>query len=164
MTSQSIDIHRGEKEQIGLTFTVPFPCVYKSVQSNEIDEDSCPLEIDIVIPKEKGGTCESRLASETRCGTKFKARSWNTTKFITIIHQDTGNYKLTLAEAEKKIHLKTYDFRSKPWSHVALPVVNVIMILKNMALKLNNYMNKKSQNFETILPLSRKKVKLYYRR
>lgn len=126
LTSQSINIPRGESRTIGLTFTVPFPCGYTTVQSNEIDELSCPLNVELAFPKGKGGSCESRLALDGGCGTTFHAKSWNKTEYIAIIHQDTGNYKLTLAEAERKIYLKTYGFdKSDAWKDVLLPVVNV---------------------------------------
>lgn len=105
---------------------MPFPCGYTTVQSNEIDELSCPLNVELAFPKGKGGSCESRLALDGGCGTTFHAKSWNKTEYIAIIHQDTGNYKLTLAEAERKIYLKTYGFdKSDAWKDVLLPVVNV---------------------------------------
>lgn len=125
LTSQSIHIPRGGKEKVGFTFTIPFPCVYTEVHSNEIDEDGCPLNIELAVPRGSGG-CESRLAGETGCGVKINPRHWNVTNFMKIIHQDTGNYELTLAEAERKIYLKTYGFdKSDAWKDVLLPVVNV---------------------------------------
>lgn len=128
MTSTSIHIVRGGKEKIGLTFTVPFPCLYDKVQSNEIADMSCPFDIEIAVPKDAENGCESRLVGESGCGFKINARRWNDTYFMNIVHQNTNNYELTVAEAERKIYLKTYAFKySAAWRNVLLPVVNVIM-------------------------------------
>lgn len=128
MTSQSIHIDRGSKAGIGFTLTVPFPCVYMAVQSNEIKDIDCPLSIELAIPD---GTraCESRLVGESGCHKDIYPRIWNNTHFMDIFHQDTSNYQLTFAEAERKLYFKTYQFSiSKAWSDVVLPVVNVIIL------------------------------------
>lgn len=125
--SESIHIPRGQTTQIRFTFTVPFPCVYTAVQSNEIEDLSCPLGIELAIPTGTGA-CESRVVGESDCFKYINPRSWNNIHAMNITHQDTGNYQLTLAEAERKLYLKTVSFKmSNAWSDVLLPVVNVII-------------------------------------
>lgn len=112
-----------------LTFTVPFPCPYqrKIAHLNEIDDALCPLYIKLAVSSRSGDICESRLTGVDSCGIEINARRWNETHVINVVHQDTGNYQLTPAEAEMKMYLKTSDFRiSKIWSDLWLPVVNVM--------------------------------------
>lgn len=114
---------------MGLSFTVPFPCQYPNgaVQINEIDELKCPLNIELAVPAGAGGVCESRLVGAGSCAISISAKKWNETHVMKIVHQDTGKYDLTSAENEMKMYLKTYEFStSQLWSHILLPVVNVI--------------------------------------
>ena len=114
---------------MGFTFTVPFPCQYpkNAVHINEIDDLKCPLNIEVAVPAGAGGVCESRLVGAGSCAKSINPKKWNETHYMTIVHQDTGKYDLTSAESEMKVYLRTYEFiTSQLWSHVLLPVVNVI--------------------------------------
>lgn len=130
MTSQSVNILRGGSGEIELKFTVPFPCRYKkdAVHIDKIDHDSCPLQIELAIPKGSSGVCGSRLTGQSGCGLKISPSELNNTFIMNIRHQDNNNYELTLAEAEYQLYLKTYEFGiSQAWTDVLLPVVNVII-------------------------------------
>lgn len=99
-----------------------------AVHLNEISDISCPLKIELKIPTGPPGVCESRLGGENKCGIPLNAKKWNVTYAMNIIHQPTGKYKLALAEAEKTLYLKTYEYTySKAWSNMLLPPVKVII-------------------------------------
>lgn len=114
-----------------LTFTVPIPCgfVKDAVQSNDIDKASCPMNIEMLVPNGPAGTCESTLTAESKCGVEIKdPDTWNKSHILNILHKDTGKYKLTPAESERKVYLRIYDFEiGKAWRGVDLPVINVIL-------------------------------------
>lgn len=138
LSTESLHIPRGERGSLNLTFTVPFPCKYKdAVHIDEIDDDECPLHIELALPTGSGQKCESRLTGESRCGVVVKPKAWNETHVIKVVHQDNDHYILTLAEAERKLYLRTYEFLySKIWSFVLLPVVNVIISQTNDTLNI----------------------------
>jgi hypothetical protein len=110
---------------VALTLTVPFPCKFKNKNSQM--KSDCPFNIEMQVPHRTSGTCQSRLASAVGCGVQIEdPNTWNETHFLTIIHKDTGNYKLTPSESERKVFLKTYDFPiSYAWAGMKLPVINV---------------------------------------
>ena len=122
-------ITRGDRGNIDLKFTVPFPCGYKNdaIHINDIDPITCPIRIELAVPGTQGGVCGSRLTAKDSCATTILADEWNETHVMNIVHQNTGNYKLTPAETEMKIYLRIFDFAiSNIWSQVLLPVVNVM--------------------------------------
>lgn len=132
LTRQSIHIQKGKTGEIELTLTVPFPCVYQrdAVHLNEIADYACPLDIALMIPKDEPGVCKSRLVGEVKCGISINARKWNESYVMKITHQPTGKYKLTIAEAEKTLYLKTLEYGlGNAWSKLSLPVVKVIFSL-----------------------------------
>lgn len=123
-----INIPRRGSGKVELNFTVPFPCRYKkeAVHIDDIDYESCPLRIELAIPKSTPGVCESRLAGQSGCGIQINPSELDSNIFMNIRHQDSSHYKLTNAEAERKLYLKTYQFDiSKAWTDVILPVINV---------------------------------------
>lgn len=128
ISRNSVPIKRGESEEVELTLTVPFPCAYNkdAVQIDDIDKD-CSLNIEMEVPQGTSGTCESRLASESRCGVAIKnPDTWNETHILNIVHKDTGNYMLTPSEYERKVYLKIYQFPyGNAWAGLELPVINV---------------------------------------
>lgn len=132
LTRQSIHIQKGKKGEIELTLTVPFPCVYQrdAVHLNEIADYACPLNIELTIPEDEPRVCKSRLVGEGKCGIALNAKKWNEPYVMKITHQPTGKYKLTIAEAEKTLYLKTLEYDlSNAWSKLLLPVVKVMFSL-----------------------------------
>lgn len=128
MISQSINIPRRGSGKVELNFTVPFPCRYKkeAVHIDDIDYESCPLRIELAIPKTTPGVCESRLAGQSECGIEINPSELDSNIFMNIRHQDSSDYKLTNAQVERKLYLKTYQFDiSKAWTDIILPVINV---------------------------------------
>lgn len=128
MISQSINIPRRGSGKVELNFTVPFPCRYKkeAVHIDDIDYESCPLRIELAIPKSTPGVCESRLAGQSGCGIEINPSELDSNIFMNIRHQDSSDYKLTNAQVERKLYLKTYQFDiSKAWTDIILPVINV---------------------------------------
>jgi hypothetical protein len=122
--------------KVELTFTVPIPCGYSTgVQTDVIDKDSCPMIIEMQVPK-GAGSCESTLTAEARCGVQIEdPTKWNEPHILNILHKDTGNYELTPSESERKVYLKTYNFPfGKVWTGVQLPVINVIRKLSSRFL------------------------------
>lgn len=94
----------------------------------EIADYACPLDIELKIPTGQRGVCESRLGGDSKCGIPLNAKNWNVTYAMNITHQPTGKYKLSLAEAEKTVYLKTYEYEiGKAWSNMLLPPVKVII-------------------------------------
>lgn len=128
MISQSINIPRRGSGKVELKFTVPFPCRYKTdaVHIDDLDYASCPLHIELAIPKSTPGVCESRLAGQSGCAIVINPSELDSNIFMNITHQDSSNYELTNAEVERKLYLKTYKFEiSKAWRDIILPVINV---------------------------------------
>lgn len=122
---------------MSLMLTVPFPCVYQDSMNN-IDGQRCPFIIELAVPAKSGGVCESSLTGAGSCGISIHPKEWNKTHVINIVHQDTGNYYLTTAEAEMKMYLQTFFGTNKLWNHIELPVINVIISLNQLILILNN--------------------------
>lgn len=162
LTRQSIHIQKGEKGQIELTLTVPFPCVYKdAVQLNEIADHACPLHVELAIPRDPSGVCESRLVGEVKCGIQLNAKYWNVPYTMNITHQPVWKYKLSLAEAERTLYLKTYTYDlSNAWSNLLLPAVKVIIlfIFKFDVTNLTLFSRKKYSNFRNRFTLRTLKV------
>lgn len=133
VSKHSVQIKRGGNETVALTFTVPIPCGFVSnpVQSNAIDKFSCPMSIEMLVPNGPTGACESTLTAESKCGVKITdPDTWNKPHILNILHKDTGNYKLTSAESERKVYLKIIHFEiGETWTGVELPVINVILKL-----------------------------------
>lgn len=121
-----INIPRKGSGKVHLNFTVPFPCRYKDVHIDDIDYESCPLRIELAIPQSAPGVCESRLAGQSGCGIEINPSELDNNIFMNIRHLDSSLYKLTNAEADRKLYLKTVKFEiSHAWRHIVLPVINV---------------------------------------